>query len=77
MAPPKITHKQARAARLLLGWKQRDAAQKVASATPVVSQAERGRFSDTTAARLRAAYEAAGVEFTNGGQPGVRMRKAT
>jgi hypothetical protein len=27
-------------------------------------------------AAIRAALEAAGVEFTNGGQPGVRMRRA-
>jgi transcriptional regulator with XRE-family HTH domain len=28
-----------------------------------------------TLAAIRAALEAAGVEFTNGGQPGVRLRK--
>jgi transcriptional regulator with XRE-family HTH domain len=29
-----------------------------------------------TLAAIRAALEAAGVEFTNGDQPGVRLRKA-
>ena len=36
-----------------------------------------GRASDELAARLCAFYEGAGVEFTDGGQPGVRMRNPT
>ena len=75
MEPPRrITPEQARAARLLLGWTQRGAAEKVSITISSVCEAEHGRFSDITAARLRAAYEAAGVEFTNGDQPGVRFR---
>ena len=41
---------------------------------PLMSEAEDGLMTDVIRARLRAAYEAAGVEFTNGGQPGVRMK---
>ncbi|RYF13204.1 MAG: transcriptional regulator, partial [Oxalobacteraceae bacterium] len=30
---------------------------------------------DSTIAAIRAALEAAGVEFTNGGEPGVKLRR--
>jgi hypothetical protein len=40
----------------------------ICSASPATD----GRLSDD----LRSALEAAGVEFTNGDQPGVRLRKA-
>jgi transcriptional regulator with XRE-family HTH domain len=74
MKPRRITPEQARAARLLLGWRQRDAAERVSVTVSSVCEAEQGNKSDIIAARLRAAYEAAGVEFTEGGQPGARMR---
>ena len=70
----RITPEQARAARLLLGWTQGAAAERVSITISSVCEAEHGRFSDTTASRLRACYEAAGVEFTNDDQPGVRLR---
>jgi hypothetical protein len=38
------------------------------------SEGELGGRKDT-AGKIVAALEAAGVEFTNGGQPGVRLRK--
>ena len=75
MEPGRITPEQARTARLLLGWRQRDAAERLSVTVSSVCEAEHGNKSDIIVARLRAAYEAAGVEFTNGGQPGVRMRK--
>lgn len=73
---PTLSDKQARAARSLLGWVEREAAEKASIAISTLCDAERGVASGIIAARLRAAYESAGVEFTNGGQPGVRMRKA-
>ena len=38
-------------------------------------EAGEGETRDTTLAAIRAALEAAGVEFTNGDAPGVRLRK--
>jgi hypothetical protein len=40
-----------------------------------ICEAEHGDFTDATASRLKAAYEAAGVEFTDEIKPGVRMKK--
>ena len=43
-----------------------------------VARLERGEsLRERTVDAIRAALEAAGVEFTNGEQPGVRLRKAT
>ena len=72
----RITPEQARAARLLLGWTQRGAAERVSITISSVCEAEHGNKSDVIAARLRACYEAAGIEFTVG-RIGVRMRKTT
>jgi hypothetical protein len=46
---------------------------------PTIKRVESDRevsVSDEAVAAVRAALEAAGVEFTNGDQPGVRLRKA-
>jgi transcriptional regulator with XRE-family HTH domain len=75
MESGRISPKQARDARLLLGWRQRDVAAKASISNSCVSEAERGFTTDIMLARLRAVYESAGVELTNGGQPGVRMKK--
>ena len=74
-----LTSELIRAARMLLRWDQETLSQK--SGVPLTTLkklelrpgplATRGGTED----RLRAAIESAGVEFTNGGQPGVRMRK--
>jgi transcriptional regulator with XRE-family HTH domain len=67
---------QFRAARGLLGWSQAQLA-KAAGLSPVtVKRFETGtgaRVSDDAAAAMRQAIEAAGVEFTNGTRPGVRL----
>jgi transcriptional regulator with XRE-family HTH domain len=67
---------QIRAARALLGWSQGDLADAAALSRPTVERAERTGVSDDTQMRIRLALEKAGVEFTNGDQPGVRLRKA-
>jgi transcriptional regulator with XRE-family HTH domain len=71
-----FTPGQCRAARALIGWSQDElaTASKVAKAT--IANFELGKRSpyDRTLDDLRGALEAAGVEFTDGNQPGVRMR---
>jgi transcriptional regulator with XRE-family HTH domain len=75
MEPRRITHKQASAARLLLGWTQHAAAERASITISSVSEAEHFFTSEVIKARLRAAYEGAGVEFINEGQPRVSLRK--
>jgi transcriptional regulator with XRE-family HTH domain len=76
-----VTTRQIKAARALLAWSQGDLAERSGISEPTVARLESadgelgGR--EDTAQRLRAAIEAAGVEFIdeNGGGPGVRLRK--
>jgi transcriptional regulator with XRE-family HTH domain len=66
---------QWQAARALIGWSQSDLAEKVGVASLTIKRLEGGQVvSDHIRARAQAALAAAGVEFTNGDQPGVRMR---
>ncbi len=71
---------QVRAARALIGWKREQLA--IASSVPVrtLDRLENGEGSPQrrTLSAIRAALEAAGVEFIeeNGGGPGVRLRRA-
>jgi transcriptional regulator with XRE-family HTH domain len=71
-----FTPGQCRAARALIGWSQDQLANasKVAKAT--IANFELGKRTpyDRTLDDLLAALEAAGIEFTNGNQPGVRMK---
>jgi len=76
-----VTTRQIKAARALLAWSQADLADRSGISEPTVARLEAadgelGGREDTTQ-RLRAAIEAAGVEFIdeNGGGPGVRLRK--
>ena len=67
--------KMARAA-VGIGVRELAAAAKVSPDT--VARLERGEsLRERTVEAIRAALEAAGVEFTNGEQPGVRLKKAT
>jgi transcriptional regulator with XRE-family HTH domain len=68
---------QIRAARALIDWSQQDLAEasKVGNATIRNIEAGRSAPQNSTLAAIQHALEAAGVEFTNGGQPGVRMKK--
>ncbi len=84
IASPKVTNNaispaQSRAARGLLDW-TRDrlaAASGVATRTLLRFEASEGETREATIAAIRAALEAAGIEFIeqNGGGPGVRLRR--
>jgi ribosome-binding protein aMBF1 (putative translation factor) len=72
------TIQQIKAARALLEWSQEDLAAKAGLSLPTVTRLEmRGkiRVSDEAKAKMEAALEAAGIEFTNGRKPGVRLNK--
>ena len=73
-----ITSELIRAARALLRWEQRDLAQASGVSLPTVKRLEvtpgiLAAHSSTVTA-LRRALESAGIEFTNGGGPGVRLK---
>jgi transcriptional regulator with XRE-family HTH domain len=70
-----VTSAQLRAARSLLNWTVRDLAEKARVHRNTVTRAETDETEHGHAvAQMIRTLEAAGVEFTNGGQPGVRMK---
>ena len=71
-----MTPAQCRAARGLLDWTQDELAAKAAVSVVTVRNFEKGRSSPQRATLevVRRALEAADVELTNGGQPGVRLK---
>ena len=74
-----VSPEQCRAARGLLGWSQRELANRARVGTVTVHQLEAAASEPRRATldAIRRAFEAAGVEFIdeNGGGPGVRLRK--
>ena len=72
-----VTPGQCRAARALIGWSQEQLASSSKVAKATIANFELGKRVpyDRTLDGISAALEAAGVEFTNGEQPGVRLRK--
>jgi transcriptional regulator with XRE-family HTH domain len=75
----KVSIRQIKAARSLLAWSQERLAEECGVSIPTIKRLESedgelGGRADT-GAKIIAALQAAGVEFTNGGQPGVRMKK--
>jgi transcriptional regulator with XRE-family HTH domain len=69
---------QLRAARALLRWDQAEVGDKAAVSVETVKRLEKmdGALLDVraaTVAAIQAAFERAGVEFTNGDAPGVRL----
>ena len=79
MSIPLITSSQIRAGRHLSNLSQPDIAKATGLSLPTIRRAESERKVSVSAdaiSAIRAALEAAGVEFTNGDQPGVRLRKA-
>jgi predicted transcriptional regulator len=73
-----ITSELIRAARALLRWEQRDLAQASGISLPTIKRLEvtPGPLAahSSTVTALRRALEFAGIEFTNGGGPGVRLK---
>jgi transcriptional regulator with XRE-family HTH domain len=77
----KVSIRQIKAARALLGWSQETLAGAAIVSVPTIKrlEAEDGMLGgrNETAEKIRSALEAAGVEFIeeNGGGQGVRLRK--
>jgi|HubBroStandDraft_5_1064220.scaffolds.fasta_scaffold76223_2 transcriptional regulator with XRE-family HTH domain len=76
----KFTAGQIRAGRALIGMAQSELAARAGVSVPTVKRAESDSKSsphvaEDTREKLRAALEAAGVEFTNGETPGVRLHR--
>ena len=68
---------QCRMARAALGWGVRELAAAAKVSTDTVVRFERGdELKERTIDALQRALEAAGIEFTNGDQPGLRLIKA-
>ncbi len=73
-----MTPAQCRAARALIEITQKGLAEAAGLGLSTIVDFERLRrtVSEDVIFAIRSALEAAGVEFTNGDQPGVRLRKA-
>jgi transcriptional regulator with XRE-family HTH domain len=73
-----ITPDQARAGRQLLAWTQAQLAVEARISPATVSQFEGGKYRPSLGilSAMQSALEESGVEFTNGGEPGVKLRKA-
>ena len=71
-----MTPAQCRAARAMLELNQPELARAAGVGLSTVVDFERSRraVAEPSIAAIRAALEAAGVEFTNGNSPGVRLR---
>ena len=72
-----LTPEQCRAGRALLKWTQEKLAHTASVSEVTIRQFEAGNRNPhtSTLTMLKQAMEAAGVEFTNGGTPGVRLHK--
>jgi predicted transcriptional regulator len=75
--PETISPAQCRAARALVNISQDDLAASAKVAKSTIANFEQGKSVPyaKNMADIIAALEAAGVEFTNGGEPGVKLRK--
>ncbi len=73
-----MTPAQCKAARALLDWTQPTLAEASGLGLSTVVDYERSRrkVSGEAISAIRQTFEAAGVEFTNGRRPGVRLRRA-
>ena len=73
-----LTSEQIRAARALLRWEQKDLAEASKVSLPTVKRLEgkagEMRANAVTLDALERALTNAGIEFTNGDAPGVRLR---
>lgn len=74
-----ITIEQFRAARALLNWSRAELARRAGQHATTVKRVETPdseNVSDEVREKLKAVLEAAGVEFTNGDKPGVRLTRS-
>ncbi|WP_349257209.1 helix-turn-helix transcriptional regulator [Vitreimonas sp.] len=70
----KLTPQACKAARALLGWGVRDLAREADVGVATVARYEAGdQMRPDTIEKLKAAFEAAGVEITNGRGTGARL----
>jgi transcriptional regulator with XRE-family HTH domain len=73
--------RQVKAARALLGWSQAELAKRSGISEPTIKRLEATDSHDQiggrpeTATAIQSTLEAAGVEFTHGGESGVRLKK--
>jgi transcriptional regulator with XRE-family HTH domain len=72
-----MTPEQCRAARGLKGWSQSHLAKEANVGLSTLRNFEAARTAPVAnnLAAIRAALEAGGVEFTNGDEPGVKLRR--
>lgn len=77
--PTMPTAEQIRAARALLGWSAAELARRARVSATTIVRCERGpgipRVQIGTLEKVRQTLEDAGVEFTGGNGPGVRLRR--
>ena len=73
----KITVSTVRGARGLLGWNLADLAQKSGISAITISKWENNKSRPTNKTReaIQRALGDAGIEFSNGGEPGVKRRR--
>jgi transcriptional regulator with XRE-family HTH domain len=74
---PMLTPAQIRAARAMLDWTQGELAKRAGISKTGLNNIERGSADPkaSTLTAIRRAIEDAGVEFTNGGEPGVKLKR--
>ena len=74
-----MTSDQIRAARALVRWSVRELAEKADLSLPTIQRLEAAEGIPSTSVKtlmsIKAALEKAGVEFTDGDTPGVRLTK--
>ena len=69
-----MTPTQCKMARVALGWSAQDLAQRARVGVNTVKRFESGKPANvSTVTLIEQAFEAAGIEFTNGEAPGVRL----
>ena len=69
---------QMRAARGLIGWSQTKLAAEAGLSLPTIArfEADKGpNVSNDAISKMRRSLESAGIEFTNGEEPGVKLKK--
>jgi transcriptional regulator with XRE-family HTH domain len=73
-----MTPVQIKMARAAVGWGVRELAERAGITANTVTRIENGSDAkQSTIEAIRRALESAGVEFTNGNAPGVRLRKGS